>query len=703
MDPPRASRRPVSITQVGRTRTDDFRWMKDDAWQEVLRDPSLLRADIREHLEAENAHARALLGHTDALQDHLFAEMRGRIREDDSTPPLPDGAFAYYTRFREGGQHPILCRRPIIARTADLTLGDEQILLDGDEEARDRVFWSLGGAAHSPDHRLLAWAVDDAGSEYNTIRIKDLTTGAVLDDIIESAAGSLAWAADSRTLFWNFRDENGRPTRVLRRTVGTGGVDIEVYAEPDPGFFLSVGKTDDGGHIVLSTGGHTTSEVWLIPADRPDAPPLLVSQREEGHEYDLTRAGDRFFIRTNQDGAVDFQIMQAPVADPRRQNWRPCIPHRPGTLVEALIGFRGFLVRQEMRDALPVLTIRRLEDSEEHTIAQDEQAYALGASGGFEFDTTTLRFSYNSPSTPTTTFDYDMVTRTRVVRKVQEIPSGHDPSAYEVLRIEAPSHDGVKVPVTLLRHRSTPLDGTAPVLLYGYGSYGLSTPADFRSTRLSLVDRGFIHVIGHVRGGMERGYQWYLDGKLDSKANTFLDLVAVARDLVRRGWARERRIVIQGGSAGGLLVGASVNIAPELFGAVVAAVPFVDVLNTMSDSALPLTPPEWPEWGNPLESAPAHDAILAWSPYDNVREDAPYPPILATAGLTDPRVTYWEPAKWIARLRHLNPHAGPFVLKTNMEAGHGGASGRFDRLKELAYEFAFVLWAMDHPEARRPD
>ena len=712
--PPIAPRKPVVCSPLhGRRRTDDYAWLKDENWQQVMRDPAVLRADIRAYLEAENAYKDAALAPAEALRTALFDEFRGRIREDDSSVPARDGGWEYYHRYREGGQHPVVCRRsagdasrdaadgesrdlsgPIAGAAADVTAGDpagEQILLDGDAEAEGKSYYRVGGRGHSWNHRRFAWTVDENGSEFFTLKVKDLGTGKEFDDVIERCSGGFAWAADHRTLFCTVLDDNHRPCKVLRHRLGTeAAADAVVYEEPDPGFFLNVALTESRRFVVIDAHDHVTSEVRLIEAGRPDAAPVLIAERDPNTEYDVSHHGDRLIILTNAGGAEDFRIVEAPVASPGRAHWVDLVPHRPGVLIAGFEVYARWLVRLERENALPRIVVRDLESGEEHAIAFEEEAYSLGLAGGYEFDTDTLRFTYSSMTTPEHVFDYDMRTRERIVRKVQEVPSGHDPADYVTRRIMAVSHDGEAVPVSVLHRKDTAIDGSAPVLLYGYGSYGMSMPASFGTTRLSLVDRGFVYAIAHVRGGTERGYAWYTGGKLEKKTNTFHDFIAAADALADRGFTRRGRIAIHGGSAGGLLVGACANMAPELFHAVVAEVPFVDVLNTICDDTLPLTPPEWPEWGNPIESEAAYDCIAAYSPYDNV-EAKDYPHIIATAGLTDPRVTWWEPAKWVAKLRATRTDDRLLVLHTNMEAGHGGAAGRFDRLEETALVYAFVL------------
>ena len=734
--PPVAPRKPVTSHALhGRRRADDYAWLKDDNWQQVMRDPDVLGADIREYLEAENAYKDAVLAPTEALRATLFDEFRGRIKEDDASVPAKDGAWEYYQRYREGGQHPVVCRRPAggsVPGGADGTAhalrehsggdavatgktdggdsehaggaadtSDEQVLLDGDAEAVGRSYYRIGGRGHSFDHRRFAWTVDENGSEFYTLRVKDLETGRPLDDVIERCSGGLVWAGDHQTLFYTLLDDHHRPCKVLRHRVGTDSADdVLVYEESDAGFFLNAGLTESRRFVVIDAHDHVTSEVRLVDATRPDSAPVLVARRDPMTEYDVSHHGDRLIILTNADRAEDFRIVEAPVTSPGREHWVDLVPHRPGVLIVGFEVYARWLVRLERENALPRIVVRDLTSGEEHAIAFEEEAYSLGLAGGYEFDTDTLRFTYSSMTTPEHVYDYDMRTRERVVRKVQEVPSGHDPADYVTRRIMAASHDGEAVPVSVLHRKDTAIDGTAPLLLYGYGSYGMSMPASFGTTRLSLVDRGFVYAVAHVRGGTERGYAWYTDGKLAKKANTFHDFIAAAHALADRGFTRRGRIAIHGGSAGGLLVGACTNMAPELFHAVVAEVPFVDVLNTICDDTLPLTPPEWPEWGNPIEREAAYDCIAAYSPYDNV-EAKDYPHIIATAGLTDPRVTYWEPAKWVAKLRATKTDDRLLVLHTNMEAGHGGAAGRFDRLKETALVYAFVLHVFGHGDGLR--
>ncbi|MEX2630256.1 MAG: S9 family peptidase [Tistlia sp.] len=687
--PPVAERRPTSRTFHGIELADDYDWLRDPDWRRVMREPAALQADIRAYLEAENAYAEAQLADTAALRQTLFAELKGRIKEHDDSVPDPDGPWEYFARFVAGGDYPLLVRRPTGATEAV----DEQVLLDGNREAADHRFFALGGASHSRDHRHLACAVDLNGSEFYEIRILEMASGRLLPERIASAAGSLAWSADGETLFYTRLDDNHRPCEVLRHRLGTDPAeDRSVYAESDPGFFLGVGLSDSRELVLIDSHDHATSEIRLLDAGDPEAAPRLVAARETDVRYSVQHDAprERLLILTNAGGAEDFELVEAPLAAPGRENWRPLLAHEPGTLRLGLELFREHLVLLERVDALPRLTVLRLSDGAQHRVGFEEAAFSLGIDPSTAYDTTTLRFVYASPSTPAQTYAYDLESRTRRLLKEQEVPSGHDASAYKVERLHAPAGDGEQIPVTLVHRHDTPLDGSAPLLLYGYGAYGIAIPANFVPNRFSLLDRGFVFAIAHVRGGMDKGWRWYRDGKLEKKANSFDDFVAVARHLIERGVARPGEIAIHGGSAGGLLVGAVLNRAPELFKAAVADVPFVDTLNTMLDASLPLTPPEWPEWGDPVRDPEAFRRILGYSPYDNVGPRA-YPPVLATAGLTDPRVLYWEPAKWVAKLRRLKTDDSLLLLRTYMEAGHGGASGRFDKLKEVALVYAFLL------------
>ena len=681
--PPRAARRPLTSRHHGIARVDDYAWLRSSNWQAVMRDPALLEPEIRSYLEAENAYTKAIMAGTEPLQEALFAEMKGRIKEDDVGVPAPDGAFAYYTRFVIGGQHPLFCRK---ARDG----GEEQILLDGNALAKPHAYFHIASVTHSPDHSLVAYAVDTKGSELYTVKIIEAGTGVLVDSRIADSNGALEWAADSRNLLYIWLDNEHRPRRVLRHQIGADTADALIHEQDDPGYFLGLDATQDRRFLLLSVHDHETAEISLIDAADPSAAPRLIAPHEAEHDYSVDHHDGQLIILTNSEGAEDYRIVAAPADNPGREHWREIEPHKPGRLILDVVAYKDYLVRLERENGLPRIVVRRFADGEEHEIAFNEEAYALGISPGYEYDTPTLRFTYSSMTTPAQVFDYNMKTRARELRKTQEIPSGHNPSLYVTRRVMAPAKDGETVPVSLLYRKETPLDGSAPLLLYGYGAYGLSIPAGFSTNALSLVDRGFVYAIAHVRGGKDKGDRWYKSGKREKKMNSFSDFVAAGEFLAEQGFTSRGRIVAHGGSAGGMLVGAVANMAPDLFLGIIAEVPFVDVLTTMLDVSLPLTPPEWPEWGNPTESEADYRTIAAYSPYDNVRA-MNYPHILALAGLTDPRVTYWEPAKWVAKLRALATGQELILLRTNMEAGHAGASGRFERLKDVALAYAFAL------------
>ncbi len=681
---PVAEKKPVTDTRHGISRTDDYAWFRADNWQAMFKDPTLLDPTIRSHLEAENTYMEAALSDTKPLQEKLFEEMKGRIKQDDSSVPMKDGPYAYGTLFVTGGEQPHYFRTPRDG-------GEKQVLLDGDKEAEGKDYFRLAGIDNSSDHTHGIWGYDDKGSEYFTLRVRNLATSEDLDDVIENTGGGGAWAPDGKSFFYTLQDENHRPSKVFHHIIGQPqSTDRLVYEEKDPGFFMGVGGSLLEDWIFIDIHDHETSEYRLLSTADLTAEPVIVAKREEGVEYSMTEGGDVFYILTNDGDAKDFKIMEAPVTAPGKENWKEVVPHEPGRLILSHLAHARHLLWLERRDGLPRIVIRDRATGEEHAIAFAEEAYSLGLQGAAEYDTDTIRFSYSSMTTPSQLFDYNMVTRERVLLKTQEVPSGHTIDDYVTRRVMATSHDGALVPVSLLYHKDTKLDGSAPCLLYGYGAYGISIPASFSTNNLSLADRGFVYAIAHIRGGKDKGFEWYETGKMEHKQNTFKDFIAAADHLVKEGFTSYDKIIAEGGSAGGMLMGAVANMAPEKFAGIIAAVPFVDVLTTMLDDTLPLTPPEWPEWGNPIDSEEEYSWIAAYSPYDNVGAKA-YPPLLAISGLTDPRVTYWEPTKWVAKLREYSTGDAPILLKTNMAAGHGGKSGRFQRLEEIAFEYSFAI------------
>ena len=691
---PMAAAKPFTITQHGQTRIDPYHWLRDPDWREVIDTPSSLDAEIRAHLEAENAYTQSvLLDPTARLRNTLYEELKGKLKEDDSSVPQRDGPYAYATRYRAGGQYPILYRMGVDPTTGEPD-GEERILIDGDKEAQGEAFWRLQGWEQSPDHSTLAYFVDLEGGNKSTLRFRNTDTGEDLSTRIEGASAELVWAPDSTTCFYTLLNDNFRTTKVMRHIIGEDPADDAlVFEEQDPAFEMSIYKTSSGSYMMIHRGKSESTDVLYVPLASPRSRPRRFTPYRPGVEYRPDHHDNDFYILTNADGATDYKISRTSTRRPAARSWTDYVAHEPGRFIEGFALFKDRMVLSQKVDALPRLVVRDIPTGIDHTLRFEEEAYDLSVLRGFEWDTNTLRFTYNSPSTPTETYDYDMSERTRRLRKAQEIPSGHNKSDYVVRRVVAIAQDGARIPLTILHHKSTPTDGTAPALLYGYGSYGISTAASFSTVRLPLVDRGLVYCLAHVRGGQERGKTWYLDGKLMNKQNSFSDFARAAEALVEQGFAAPGKIVMEGRSAGGLLVGAVMNQRPELFAGVVGTVAFVDVITTISDAELPLTPPEWTEWGDPIQSKGAFEYMAAYSPYDNVSKRA-YPPLLAQTALSDSQVTYWEPAKWVARLRAEAPDAGPYFLHVNMDAGHGGASGRFDRLKEVAESQAFALWCL---------
>jgi oligopeptidase B len=685
--PPVAERRPSSFTRHGVTVTDDYAWLRDPRYPEVT-DPAILG-----HLEAENAWFASAMAGQQPLIDTLFTEMRGRIKEADRSVPQKDGDYLYWIEFEEGAEYKTWWRRPVAAGD---DAGADELIFDESAAAAGLDYFRLGAIAVSNDGRLLAWAIDDDGSERFVARIKVIATGEVLPDEIPETLSGLIWTSDDSGLVYARVNDQWRTDTVLLHRLGTAHTDdVVLYHEADEGFRVGVGLSASERWLVISTGDHETGEARLVPADDPTAAPILVRERQTGVEYDadVHDAGDGsepvLYIHTN-DTHENFRLATAPLSAPGE--WTTLVQGTDEFYLTGFDLFRDFYVVEGRIRGLDRIEVRYYDDPARiEPITFPEASYEAGLADNPEWATDHLRLTYESMISPATVYDYQVATRTLDQRKVQEIPSGYDASLYWTERLEIEARDGTMVPVSIMarKDRADP----SPLYLYGYGAYGIAIGPGFSTGRLSLVDRGMVFAIAHIRGGDDLGRRWYKDGKLDKRTNTFNDFVDVARGLVARGLTEPGRIAISGGSAGGELMGAVINSDPELWGAVVAHVPFVDVLNTMLDETLPLTPGEWPEWGNPIEDAAAFHRIHSYSPYDQVRAQA-YPPLMVTAGLNDPRVTYWEPAKWVARLRAVKTDANPLLLKTNMGAGHGGKSGRFESLKETAEEFAFILWQL---------
>jgi oligopeptidase B len=675
--PPVAAKKPSSVTHHGATVEDDYAWLRDPGYPEVT------DQEVLAHLEAENAWFEARMAPHRALCDRLFKEMRGRIKEADSSVPQKDGDWLYWVEFEEGADYRKHWRRPAEG-------GEAQLILDETELAAGKEYFRLGAASVSQDGRLLAYAVDDNGSERFTVRIKDLETGELLPDEIPGTLSSLVWVAGDTGLIYSLANEQWRTDNARLHWLGKPlSDDVELYHEDDEGFRVGSSLSANEKWVIVGTSDHETSEVRLIPAADPLAEPLLVKPRQKGVEYDVDERDGVLYIHTN-DTHENFRLATAPLADPA--NWTTLVEGSDDFYLTGFELFKRFYVTEGRLAGLDQIQLRDYADpARVETIAFPQASYSAGLDDNPEWDVDKLRLGYSSMVTPDTVYDYHLADKRLEVLKVREVPSGFDPEQYATERLTIAARDGTQIPVSVLYRRDRVSPG--PLHLYGYGAYGISIDPQFGTARLSLVDRGFAYAIAHIRGGDDLGRAWYKAGKLERRTNAFNDFVDVAKGLVERGYTEAGRISISGGSAGGELMGAVMNSDPHLWGAVVAHVPFVDVLATMLDASLPLTPGEWPEWGNPIEDPAAFELIRSYSPYDQVKPQA-YPPMLVTAGLNDPRVTYWEPAKWVARLREMKTDDNVLLLKTNMGAGHGGKSGRFESLRETAEEFAFILWQL---------
>ena len=674
--PPHAPRRPHTLAAHGDERVDDWYWLRD-------RDDPAVRA----YLEAENVYAEAVLAPLSELRDRIFSEIRARVQETDDSAPVADGDWSYFSRTVEGRQYPMHYRRPRAG-------GPEQLLLDENMLAAGHDYFSLGGFEISPDHRLLAFSTDVSGAERYTLHFRELDTGRDLADVVENVTYGLAWADDTRTCFYVRPDDAMRPHEVWRHVLGTPPTsDTLTYREDDERFFIDIGRTRSGRFVLIESSSKLTSETWFVPTDAPGQPPALVAPREHEHEYsvehhDNERSGDRFLIVTNVDGARNFKLVAAPVADPGRTNWVDVLSPRDDVRLDAVNAFVDHLVLSERADGLDRLRVLRLDEGTDTVLPASDPVYSMWLGPNPEYDARIVRYGYTSLVAPTTDLDYEPDTGASTVVRVQPVLGGYDANAFTSSRLWATAPDGTRVPISVVHRRDVVLDGRAPALLTGYGAYEHSSDPAFRASRVSLLDRGFVCAIAHVRGGGELGRAWYESGRLDHKTNTFTDFIACAETLVELGYTSPSKLVARGGSAGGLLMGAVANLRPDLFAAIVAEVPFVDVVTTMLDPELPLTITEWEEWGDPQEPD-AYARMKAYSPYDNVGPRA-YPAMFVTTGLNDPRVQYWEPAKWVAKLRVSSTSDNPIVLRTEMGAGHGGPSGRYDAWRDEATILAFV-------------
>lgn len=683
--PPLTPKKPKHITQWGYTRVDDYAWLKPSNWRAIWKDPSILGPGMRAHLDAENAYTDAVLSPTRRLQRELLTEILARSGGNDTPPPYPAGPWVYYYRFPPQTQYASWYRK---RRDGS---GREELLLDGAMRARGRPGFKITHPTPSPDHNLFAWAEDATGSEKYRIYVKDLTTGSILSDPVENAYGEFVFAADSRWLFWVYRDANSRPTKVFRRPA-RGSTDVPIYDEPDPGFLLTVTTTASGRYVMLRSWNAVSSEVRLVSSEAPTEAPRLVEPRTGDLDYTVEDWNGQLVILTNADGATNYKLVTVDAAAPQRSNWRDWIPHHPDVFIVGMKPFRDYFVRMERVDANPRLVVTDIKSLAEHAIGHpDAAAFVMDVSPHQEYDSATVRYAYQSPNQPKQWIAHDMASARRTVLKTEKVGGGFRQDDYVVERVHALAGDGNSVPVTVVRRRDTKLDGTAPLMIYAYGSYGYFVDPLFSAPLSSLLDRGWIYAIAHVRGGSAKGWDWYLQARQLHKKLTFTDFISCTETLVRQGYGHKGRIIVSGFSAGGLVVGAALNMRPDLFAGAIGEAPFVDMLNTMSDPSHPLVPLTYPDWGNPLASKAVYEYMASYSPYDNVVAQA-YPPVLATTSVADDRVGFWEPAKWIARLRDDDASRSPKLLRVEM-GGHGGSSGRIAELRQKALFFAFSIWA----------
>ncbi len=671
--PPMADKKPKTTNIHGETLVDDYFWLREKT------NPAVMA-----HLQAENAYSEAVMKPTASLQEKLYNEMLSHIKQTDVNVPYRWGSHFYYTRTEEGKQYPIFCRK------RGSLEAPEEIVLDQNELAKGQKFMSVGAFVPSDDGNLLAYTTDNTGYRQYTLRVKDLRNGQLFPESIERV-DNVVWATDNKTMFYVTEDAvTKRSNKFFRHVLGTNQSDL-VYEEKDELFDIGVGRSRDKAVIFLEAASKTSTESRYLPADKPTADLKVVLPRQPDHEYDADHRGDVFYIRTNK-GAKNFRIVTAPVTDPSEKNWKEFVSHRPAVKVEGISLFADYAVLSEWENGLQQLEVIDFKSNKRNRIEFPEPVYSAGLGSNREFNTTVVRYNYNSLVTPNSVFDYDMNTGKATLMKQTEVPGGFDRANYKSERLFATASDGTRIPMSMVYRKGVKLDGTAPLLLYAYGSYGISIPPSFSSSRLSLLDRGVIYVIAHIRGGGELGEEWRQAGRMMNKMNTFTDFIACGDSLVKNKYTSSDRLVIQGGSAGGLLMGAVSNMRPDLFKAVVAQVPFVDVLNTMLDASLPLTTSEYIEWGNPNEK-PAFEYMKQYSPYDNVGKKN-YPAMLVKVSVNDSQVPYWEGAKLVAKLRALKTDNNPLLLKVNFGAGHGGSSGRYDALRETAFDFSFMLWQM---------
>ncbi|WP_034238780.1 S9 family peptidase [Aquimarina atlantica] len=675
VQPPVVAKKPTNLEKHDDVRVDNYFWLNDRENQEVI-----------DYLERENAYNDKMTAHTKKFREHLFEEMKSRIKEDDSSVPYKLNGYWYLTRFEKGKDYPIYSRKK---ESLD---AEEEILFDCNKEAEGHSYYRLSGLSISPDNKLAAFGVDTVSRRKYTIRIKNLVTGEIYPETIETTTGGSTWATDSKTLFYTKKDnETLRSNKIYRHVLGTSvSDDVEIYNEKDDTFSTFVYKTKSKKYLVIGSSSTLTSEYRILRADDPTGEFKIFQPRIRGVEYGIAHYDDHFYVLTNADEATNFKLMKVPEDNTAKENWRDVIPHRKDVLLEDVEIFKEYLVISERNNGLNKINIKRWDGTANYYLPFDNETYTAYVSTNPDFDTKSLRYSYNSLTTPNSVIDFDMESKEKEVKKEQEVLGGKfDKSDYISERVWATAGDGTRIPISLIYKRGLQKDRSNPLLQYGYGSYGSTIDPYFSTARLSLLDRGFIYAIAHIRGSEYLGRSWYEDGKLLKKKNTFTDFIDCSKSLIAQGYTSANHLYAMGGSAGGLLMGAIVNMAPELYNGVVASVPFVDVVSTMLDDSIPLTTGEYDEWGNPNEEE-YYTYMKSYSPYDNVVAQE-YPNMLVNTGLHDSQVQYWEPAKWVAKLRELKTDKNLLLLHTNMEAGHGGASGRFEALKEVAEEYAFLL------------
>ena len=684
IQPPTAEKQPEKLTQHGDTRIDNYYWMKLSDEQKNAKNPDDQTKKVLDYLNAENAYREKMMAHTDSFQNRLFEEIKGRIKQTDMSVPYKDNGYFYITRYEEGKEYPIHSRKK---ENLD---APEEIMLNVNDLAEGHAYYAVGGRTVSPDNKVLAYSEDTVSRRQYTIRFKDLTTGELLADVIPLTTGGITWANDNKTIFYSKQDEALRSYQIFRHRLGTPAkADELVWHEKDETFSTYVYKTKSKKYIVIGSAATLSHEYQILEADNPGGKFRMFQPRERKLEYDISHYGDKWYIHTNKDDATNFKIMVTPETATTKENWKDFMPYDPAIFIEGMDLFKDHMVISERRGGITQLRIRPWDGKDEHYIKFGEESYTVGTGINPDFDTDLLRLDYTSLTTPNSTYDYNTKTKKLTLLKQQEVVGKFDPADYVSERRMVKATDGTMVPLSIVYKKGFPKDGTRPFLLYGYGSYGYSMDPYFSSVRLSLLDRGFGFAIAHIRGGQEMGRNWYENGKFFTKKNTFTDFIDCGDFLVKEKYVAKDKLFAQGGSAGGLLMGAVMNMRPDLWAGVLAAVPFVDVVTTMLDESIPLTTGEFDEWGNPKDKA-YYDYMKSYSPYDNVEAKA-YPPTLVTTGYWDSQVQYWEPAKWVAKLRELKTDKNPLLMYCNMDTGHGGASGRFRRLRETAMEYAFLL------------